>query len=87
MISFYMLPGASDGFVHPLFRHVNPPHLPLRHCPDLLQIGVYALVAVEARLYLKFRTYVQTGDTFVIRQKGPLEKKLSVFHDETDPSQ
>lgn len=174
MISFYMLLGASDGFVQPLFKHVNIHHIYLSVILlDLLQIGIYALidvdivlftyallslftlqaitfeisrihtidfmkeaieikeylmlrsfiisaaiivgslcamgldyaqvplrsvliglavlgligVGIEARLYQKFKVYVQSGDTFIIRQKGPLEKKVSVFHDDAEASQ
>lgn len=40
MISFYMLLGASDGFVQPLFKHVKIHHIYLSVIVlDLLQIG------------------------------------------------
>lgn len=52
----------------------------------LAGLGLIAII-IEARLYGKFKVYVQTGDTFVIRQKESLEKKLSVFHDKTGTSQ
>lgn len=170
MISFYMLIGAADGFVQPLFKHVRIHNIYL--CVivlDLIQIMTYGLaevnivvftyamlsiftlqaitfeisrvhtidfmkeaidikeylmlrsfivsaaiiagslssmildyfgarlgailtalallglfaVAIEFRLYRKFRMLLQTGDTYIVRQKDPLDKKVSVFHDET----
>jgi len=174
MISLYMLLGASDGFVQPLFKHVRIHNIYLSVIGlDLLQILSYTLVTVdlvlftyvmlsiftvqaitfeisrvhtidfmkeaidikeylmlrsfiisaaiiagslcamaldylgvglssilvllalfglfavliEFKLYRKFRKLLQTGDTYIVRQKGTLDKKVSVFHEEQDSTE
>ena len=52
MISFYMLLGASDGFIQPLFKHVKIYRIYLFVILlDLVQIGVYALSEVDIVLF------------------------------------
>lgn len=58
MISFYMLMGASDGFIQPLFKHVKIYNI--YFCVivlDLVQIGAYALEPVNIVMF----TYVMLG--------------------------
>ena len=58
MISFYMLLGASDGFVQPLFRHVRIHNIYLSVIVlDLIQILVYGLADIDIVLF----TYVMLG--------------------------
>jgi len=174
MISFYMLIGASDGFIQPLFKHVRIHKIYLSVIGlDIVQILAYSLIevdivlftyvmltiftfqaitfeisrvhtidfmkeaieikeylmlrsfvisaaiiagsltamgldylgvgialilgmlavlglfaiAIEFRLYHKFRILLQSGDTYIVRQKSLLDKKVSVFHDEKEPSE
>lgn len=49
-------------------------------------LGLFAVV-IEYRLYRKFRKLLQEGDTFIVRQTGTLDKKVSVFHDDPEVSQ
>ena len=64
MISFYMLLGASDGFVQPLFRHVRIHNIYLSVIVlDLIQILVYGL---EQRLE-KVRVWNKILPFFLIR--------------------
>lgn len=174
MISFYMLLGASDGFVQPLFKHVRIHRIYLSVIAlDLVQIFSYALaevdmvvftyamlsiftlqaitfeisrvhtidfmkeaieikeylmlrsliisaaiiagsltamgldylgislhailgmlallglfaIVIEFRLYRKFRILLQSGDTYIVRQKSLLDKKVSIYHEDDDASQ
>ena len=58
MISFYMLLGASDGFVQPLFKHVRIHNIYLSVIVlDLVQILIYGLAEVDIVLF----TYVMLG--------------------------
>lgn len=58
MISFYMLLGASDGFVQPLFKHVRIHNIYLFVILlDLIQILIYGLAQVNLVLF----TYVMLG--------------------------
>ena len=52
----------------------------------LALLGLFAVV-IEYRLYRKFRKLLQEGDTFIVRQTGTLDKKVSVFHDDPEASQ